>query len=77
MYLFIQEDGSMSQLNSISDEDRQAVDDGILDVVRFENGSFETLAVSYEDIEEETDDEDIEPETERVWETDTWVKVTA
>ena len=34
MYLFIFEDGSMRVGNTITDEDRQSCDDGILDIVR-------------------------------------------
>ena len=34
MYLFIFEDGSMRIGNTITDEDRQSCDDGILDIVR-------------------------------------------
>lgn len=43
MYLFIFEDGSMRVGNSISDGDRSAVDDGILDIVRARFDGADTI----------------------------------
>ena len=61
-YLFIKEDGELEQGNEISDEERENVDDGIFSVLRFNNGTFESLKVEK--------NEDDEGDTE--WGEDQW-----
>lgn len=43
MYLFISEEGSLLQIESYDEADKQGVLDGFCDIVRFKDGNFEYL----------------------------------
>lgn len=64
-YLYIHEDGALTAVEhespeKISSDDLQSVDDCVLDILRFVDGSFQRLVVESEEVPEDEDDEDNE-----------------
>ena len=65
-YLYLYEDNTMKEhnLETISEEDLAASAEGLLDIIRFENGRFEQADVTAEeeDLTDEEEEEGVEPE---------------
>ena len=64
-YLYLYEDNTMKEhnLETISEEDLAASAEGLLDIIRFENGRFEQADVTAEeeDLTDEEEEEGVEP----------------
>lgn len=80
-YLYINEDGDVSQREKDSEEnlqvDLQSIDEGLLMILRFNIGlgRFEQLEVSAMEVEGEDDDPEIEQETEVEYSISGWESV--
>lgn len=59
MYLYIFEDGSMTQTSSRpTDEDQDAIDNGYLEILYFKEGKFYHFTVGFENVEVEMQEAD-------------------
>jgi len=80
--LYIDEDGGIKQKDlpneaAISQEDLQNIDEGVFAILRVnpETGDFEVATVSSEEIEEDSEDEELESEAFAKYGFASWQKI--